>query len=156
MLAAIVPASFQHVDETDQIGVDIGVGVNERMSHAWLSPEMDDIWEPVPGKERRYAVAIGQVEPGKPEGGVHRQPRQPRFFQGWIVIGVEVVQADDRVPILQQPARDMVADESGRASDEDGRRRHHGNSRLFLREGAGGCTANSTTMHLVDGAALRG
>ena len=156
MLAAIVPASFQYIDEPNQVGIHVGVGVNERIPHAWLSPEMDDIGEPVLGEERRHAVAIGQIEPGKPKGGVHRQPCQTRFFQGWIVVGVEVVQADDRVPFLQQPARDMVADESGRAGDEDGRRRHHGNSRLFLRQGAGGCTANSTMTHLVGGAALRG
>ena len=87
------------------------MGVNERMPHAWLSPEMDDMGEPVPGEERRHAVAIGQIEPGKPKGGVHFQLRQTRFFQGWIVVGVEVVQTDDRTPVPQQPARDMVADE---------------------------------------------
>jgi hypothetical protein len=156
VLAAIVPASFQYVGEPNQVGFHIGMGVNERIPHAWLSPEVDDIGEPVPGEEGSHAMAIRQIQPGKPKVGVHRQPRQTRFFQGWIVVGVEVVQADDRAPFPQQPVRDMVADESGRAGDEDGRRRHHGNSLLFLRVCAGGSAANSTMRHLAGGVALRG
>ena len=127
MLAAIVPTSFQHVGEPNQVGFYIGMRVNERIPHAWLSPEMDDMRKPVLGEERRHALAIRQIQPGKPKGGVHCQFRQTRFFKGWIVVGVEVVQADDRTPVAQQPAGDMVADESGRAGDEYRSRRHHGN-----------------------------
>ena len=109
MLAAIVPAPFQYVGEADQVGLHIGLRVNERIPHTWLSGEMNDMEESVPGEERRHAVVIGQIQSDKPKGGVHRQPRQTRFLQGGIVVGVEIVQADDRVPCLQQAMRNRLA-----------------------------------------------
>jgi hypothetical protein len=154
--AAVVPASFQYVGEPNQIGLHVGVGVNERIPNAWLGTKMDDVGKLVLGEERCHAVSIGEIEPGEPKGGMRRQLSQTRLFQGWIVVGIEVVQADDRVPFPQQPVRDMVADETGRAGDEDGRRRHCRNSHLFLRQSAGGSAANSTMRHLPDGAVLNG
>ena len=117
MPAPIVPASFQDVGEPDEVGIHIGMGVNERMPHAGLSPEMDDMGEAVFGKQARHALAIGQIQPGKPKVGVRCQLCQTRFLQGWIVVGVEVVQTYDRFPVVQKSARNMVADKSGRAGN---------------------------------------
>ena len=35
----IVPASLQHIDKTFQIGIDIGMGMVDRMAHAGLRGE---------------------------------------------------------------------------------------------------------------------
>ena len=43
----------------------------------------------------------------------------PRLFELRIVVAVEIVDADHRTPLLAQAARDMEADEAGRAGDQD-------------------------------------
>ena len=55
MLAAVVPAAFQHVEEALQVGVDIGVRIAERMAHAGLRGEMHDMRKSVLGEQRRGA-----------------------------------------------------------------------------------------------------
>ncbi len=47
MLAAVVAAAFQHVDEAFEIGIDIGVGMFERIANARLGREMDDDRKPM-------------------------------------------------------------------------------------------------------------
>lgn len=38
----VVSARFQHIHEPQQVGVDVGMRVRQRMSHAWLSCEVDN------------------------------------------------------------------------------------------------------------------
>ena len=54
------------------------------------------------------------------EAGQIGELGEPRLFQFRIVIGVDIVETDDAPSIAQQPARDVEADEAGRAGDEDG------------------------------------
>ena len=44
---------------------------------------------------------------------------QTRFFQRRIVVGVEVVDAEHLVTAVEETPRNVVADEAGRAADED-------------------------------------
>ena len=45
MLDAGVPAAFENVQKTDDIAIDVGVGILERMAHTCLSRQMyDPIW----------------------------------------------------------------------------------------------------------------
>ena len=37
-----MPAGLQHIDEADEVGVDVGVRILERIAHAGLRREMDD------------------------------------------------------------------------------------------------------------------
>ena len=51
------------------------------------------------------------------EAGLLAEPGQPGVFQPHIVVGVEIVQADDRIPTGEQPGRNMKADKTGRSGD---------------------------------------
>ena len=42
MLDGVVSAGFKNIVETDDIRLDVGVGVSDRVSHARLSGEVDD------------------------------------------------------------------------------------------------------------------
>jgi hypothetical protein len=54
--AAVAPASSEDVGEANEVGLRIGMGVYQRMPHADVSAEMDDIGKLAPGEERRHAL----------------------------------------------------------------------------------------------------
>ena len=47
----MMPAPFQHIDEAFEIGVDIGVRMIDRMTHAGLRREMHHLGKAVCGKQ---------------------------------------------------------------------------------------------------------
>src|SRR5262249_26336151 len=49
---------------------------------------------------------------------------EPRLLERRVVVGVEIVEADDAVAVREQTTRDVEADEAGRAGDEDRLVRH--------------------------------
>ena len=53
MPAAVMAAAFQHVDEALQVGIHVGVRIGQRMAHAGLRGEMDDVGKLVRRKQRR-------------------------------------------------------------------------------------------------------
>jgi len=77
--------------------------------------------------ESQHAVAVGDVllDEGKPSE--FTEYGKPRFLQPYIIIFVEVVDAQDLLATLQQPAGDVEADKPGSAGQQD---RH---DFLFLR-----------------------
>jgi hypothetical protein len=84
------------------------------MSRAGLGREMHDKLETVLGEQGGHSDAIGKIELGKAEAVEFARLREARVFQLRIVIGVQIVEPDNLTAILQQPARDVEADESGR------------------------------------------
>ena len=120
MLAAIVPAAFENVSEADQVRIDIGVRIDQRVAHAGLRREMHDMGEPMLGKQGRHAGAVGEIEPDEAEAGKLCEFGEPRVFQRRIVIGVEIVDADDGAAAFQQTPADVIADETGGAGDKYG------------------------------------
>ena len=125
MLAAVVAAAFQHIDEALQIGVDIGVRMRDRMAHAGLRREMHDMRKFVVLEQRRRRVAVGEIELDEVEMVGLREFGAPRFLQRGIVIGRHDVDADHAAALRQQPPRHMKADEAGGAGDEDRCASHH-------------------------------
>ena len=67
----------------------------------------------------RHRLAVGDVDLLEPEVRKRLELREPGLFQPRIVIGIEVVEADDVVPVRQQAPRDVHADEPGRSGDEN-------------------------------------
>ena len=122
MLAAIVPAAFQHIEEALHVGIDIGVRIVQRMAHAGLRREMDDMREFVLGEQLRGAVAIGKIVPDEAEMVRFFELGDARFFQLRIVIRRHAVDADDVAAFGEQTPRDMRADKARRAGDENAAR----------------------------------
>src|ERR1043166_4048702 len=114
MPASAMAAAFEHVEKTGEIGVQVGVGIDERMAHAGLSGKVHDRGKTMGGEQRRHAGTIRQIELRETKARETRELRKPRLLEFRIVIGVEIVDADDRVPVFAQAARNMKANESRR------------------------------------------
>jgi hypothetical protein len=124
MPATVVAAGFQHVEEAVEVCARIDVRMVDRVADARLRREMDHPCEPMPAKHVEQALAIGQVGLLERELVVVLQDGEPRLLQRRIIVGIHVVEPDDRTSLLQQLLRDMQADESGSSRDEHRVLRH--------------------------------
>ncbi len=89
------------------------------MAHAGLRREMHDLGKAMRLEQFRHSLAVGNVQLLEPEAGKCLELRNAGRFQPRIVIGVEVVEADDVIAVRQQAPRNVHADEPGRAGDEN-------------------------------------
>ncbi len=118
MLDAAVTARFEDVDEADEIGFDIRVRILDRVAHAGLRGEIDDALR-LEFRERFFdGGAIFERRFHEPKARMRREPRETRFFQLHVVIGVEVVEAEHLIAARQQPFAQVRADEARRARDQ--------------------------------------
>src|SRR5436853_6745806 len=111
MPASVVAAAFEHVEKTGEIGVRVRIGIDERMAHARLSGKVHDRRKAMGGEQRRRAGAVRQIQLLEAKARERRELSQPRVFEFRIVIGVEVVDADDGASVFAQTTRNMKADE---------------------------------------------
>src|SRR5262245_52106601 len=100
MLAAMMATAFQDVGEPLQVGVDIGMRVLQRVAHAGLRREVDDTRKAVLGKQLCYTGAVSEVQLDETEALELRQLCAPGLFQRRIVVGIQVIEPDDRTPLL--------------------------------------------------------
>jgi 2-keto-3-deoxy-galactonokinase len=64
-------------------------------------------------------MAIGEIALLKMEFSLCEEPGEPRFFQLGVVVGIEIVNADNSAAIDEQTLRNVVADKAGRSSYEN-------------------------------------
>ena len=57
-----MPAALQHVEKALEIGVGIGVRMVDRIAHAGLRREMNDLPKPMLREQRRDCLAIGEID----------------------------------------------------------------------------------------------
>src|SRR3546814_6425394 len=95
MLDAVVAAAFENVGEADQIAVDIGVRVDQRIAHTGLRGEVDHALEALFREQRRHAVAIGEIELDEAEARLAFELRKTRVLEAHVVVVVDDVEADD-------------------------------------------------------------
>ncbi len=111
-------AFLEQVQGAREVGVGVGVRVLDRVAHAGLGGEMDDVAEAVGVEQPRQRRAVGEVDSLEGEAGVPAQLVEPGLLQGRVVVGAEVVDADDGDARAQQPLGQVEADEAGGARDE--------------------------------------
>ena len=113
-----MPACLQDIQEPDDIAVDIGPRILERVAHPSLGRQMN-----YPGKALAEQVGhcrrVGNIDAMETEAAMRLQILQPRVLEYWIVLVVQIVAADDLVPLLQQVEADVHADEPGGTGDEN-------------------------------------
>src|SRR5438552_9883158 len=119
MLNASVPAAFENVQKTDDIAIDVRVGILERIAHAGLSRQMNDAIRWFALEDIFHSFPVGNVDLNEVETVVLGEPRQSCLLQGNVVVVVEVVQPENIVAAREQPLRDMHPDESCRSCDPD-------------------------------------
>src|SRR5579862_5051376 len=119
MPATVVAASLEHIQEPLDIRIRIGMRIFQRIADACLRGEMDDDGEAVLGKQRLRCFAIGEIGLHEMELRLSIQDIEARLFQRRIVIIVDAVEADDLLAKRKQSLRNVKADETGSAGDED-------------------------------------
>jgi hypothetical protein len=117
--AAVVPAALEHVEEADEIRLDIGMRIGQRMPHPGLRRQIHDLRKAMRCEQFRRGLAFGDVHLLEPEAGKRAELRDASFLEPRIIIGIEIVDPDHVVAVRQQAAGNMHADESGRTGDEN-------------------------------------
>ena len=80
MFDLVMAAAFENVAKTDQVALDIGVRVAQRVTYAGLSRQMDDALESFVGEQRAQRRGIGDVHAQEAEVGVRFKAIQPGQF----------------------------------------------------------------------------
>src|SRR6266480_4622485 len=119
MLDAGAPAAFENVQKTDDVAIDVRVGILERIAHAGLSRQMNDAIGRFALEDIFHSSLVGNVDLDEAETVALNQPLQSRLLQGNVVVVVEVVQPPNTVAAREQSLRDMHPDESRRSRDPD-------------------------------------
>jgi len=121
MLQLTMARDFEQVEVADQVGLDIGMGVLDRIAYPGLGTQVNHAADLLPSQRGVERSHVGKVDLVKGEairrlGG---QRRQPVTLQGDRVVIVEVVDADDAVAPRRQQADQVKANEAGRAGNEN-------------------------------------
>src|SRR5262245_31041231 len=119
MLDPVVPAAFEHVKEAGHVRADIGMRVVERIADAGLGGEMNDALRPLLGEGRLDDSPVGEIALDEGKSLLLHQALEPGLLQRHIVIGAEIVEADDSMAAVEKPRRRMVANEAGGAGNQD-------------------------------------
>ena len=127
MADALLAAALEQVDESEHVAAGVGNRVLERVADAGLRRQMDDPVEAFGGEEPLEYRDILDVHLCEAHRGGTRRPElrgvvrrgvdaqfgQPGQLQADVVVVVERVDARDLVTFVEQPAAEVVADESG-------------------------------------------
>jgi hypothetical protein len=114
-----MPAAFEYVEKGHEIAIRVGMRIDERVSHASLASEVNHIRKTIFPKQRRSHAAVGEVDLLQTECLERREFLEPSLFKARVIIGIEVVDADDDAPILEEPMGHMETDEAGSPGDQD-------------------------------------
>ena len=126
MPAAGVPATLKHVEKADEVGLTIPMGIGERIANPGLGREVNDVWKPVRGKQRRHRAAIGDIKLLELEALQAFELRQSCLLEPNVVIAVQVVETDHRSTLFEQTTCDMEPDEAGGARHQNRFTINHG------------------------------
>jgi hypothetical protein len=95
MFNPCVAAALKEIDKTDQIGVHIGVGVDQGIAHPGLGRQIDHRVELFLGKQGCGPFPIGHVESGMAKGGMGQQLSQTIPLELRIIVVVQIVEPND-------------------------------------------------------------
>ena len=94
-----VAAAFEQVAEAHEVGLDVAFGVDEAVAHARLRREVHDMRERVAAEYGFQRGIIGEIRMLEGESGQGPQLRKAILLELYRIVIVEVVDADDRMPL---------------------------------------------------------
>ena len=83
-----VAAAFEHVQEADEVGINVGRGVFNRIPHPCLRGQMHDRTEFAGGEKLAHRPALDDVELVKEESGTCTQALEARLLEPDVVVVV--------------------------------------------------------------------
>ena len=118
MLDAVVAAAFQNMRETNDVAVHVSERILDRVAHTRLRGEVDDAFGFVRGERIGNGFWVGQI--GAYVGVIRmiHKPREARFFDGWVIVIIVVIEPDDAITPREQTLGQRRSDEPGRTGDE--------------------------------------
>ncbi len=119
MLDAIVPTAFEDVSKADEVAVNVRERILNRIPDSGLCREVYNALGFVRSEGCLNRRPISQI---RTQVGVTRMvsmPGEACLLDGWIVVIVVVVDADNFVPPFKQSECDGRTDKAGRARDKD-------------------------------------
>jgi len=119
VLYFVLAAGFQNVAETDQIGLDVALGMCDAVAHSGLGRQMRHTAEVVRLAKGVQNFGVRQIHPSEREGCVLFQQRQAIPLELHVVILIQIIQADNAVALPQKVLRQVKADESRSAGNQD-------------------------------------
>lgn len=121
VLYGVVAAGLEHVEEADEVTLEVGARVLDGVAHARLGGEVHHDVEAVLSEQALDEGGIAQVAAHESETAVGvdlGQHAQTCVLDGGVVIAVEVVEADNRViGFLEQLLNEERADKASGTGD---------------------------------------
>jgi len=117
MLDMVVPATLKDIRETNDIAINIGIGVLKRVPYASLGSKIYNKFELAFMKQVGHHLAVCHVDLPEREVSVMFKLGKSRFLQAYVVVIVKVVNADKPIAALRHCLCQMIADKSGGAGD---------------------------------------
>lgn len=123
MFHFVVAARLEDVVESDEVALDIGIGIGDAVAHACLGGEVDHYGYMVVREDFLHGCLVG--DGGVDEGPVALQRLyllQAFIFDVDIIVVGDAVDADylDVLDIMEQALDEVAANKAGGACDEDG------------------------------------
>lgn len=100
MLDRVVAAGLEHVEEADEVALEVGARVLDGVAYTRLRGEVHHDVEAVLGEQALDEGGVAQVAAHEGEAAVGislGQHAQTRVLDAGVVVAVEVVEADDGV-----------------------------------------------------------
>lgn len=123
VLDRVVAAGLEHVEEADEVALEVGARVLDGVADARLGGEVHHDVEAVLGEQALDEGGVAQVAAHEGEAALCiglGQHAQAGFLDTGVVVAVEVVEADDGViGLLEQLLDEERTDEAGRSGDEN-------------------------------------
>jgi len=121
---AVAPAGFENIGEADEIRLNVGLGMGQRVSHAGLSSKMDNPVEPILRKHAFYGIAISEISTREsprslPFSGLIAEKAKARLFQRRIVIVINGIEPHNVVAAGKQMANGVKANKTCGAGYKD-------------------------------------
>ena len=120
MTGFALPAAFQHIEKTGEIGIQISMRVLQRITNTGLSGQMHNRPELRLAKDAFDGAPLGEIDLVEREFVEFAEHGQAGLLQRQIVIIIDAVDADHLAPAFEQPAGKRKADEPRGAGDQDG------------------------------------
>ena len=115
-----VSTGLEKVRERDDVALDVGVRIDQRIPNAGLRGQVHDAVERVIGEQPIDGFPVGQIAADVDEVRVFGQDRRSVVLERNPVVVVPVVDPHDPVAPVQQPPGEVEADEAGGPGDEVG------------------------------------
>jgi hypothetical protein len=98
----VVAAAFKYIERADDVALDMGVRLFQRMAHPRLSAQMHDALESFGGEQPRHRVTVGQVHMDEPESSAPLEPGETGLLERHVVVVIQVVESDNLVAAIEE------------------------------------------------------